>query len=160
MDVTKQKMNHKEGWVPKNWFLQTVVLEKTLESPLDCKKIKLVNAKGNQCRIFIGRTDAEAEALILWLPDVKSWLIGKDPDAGKDWRQEEKGTTEDELVGWHHRLFGCEFVQALGVDNVQGGLACCSPWIAKNWTWLSNWTDMFLVSWTNEWITDWRSSNW
>ena len=98
----------KEGWAPKNWCFRTVVLQKTLESPLACK-IKLVNPKGNQSWIFIGRTDAEAETPILWPPDAKNQLIWKDPDAGKDWRQEEKGTTENEMVGWHHRLNGHEF---------------------------------------------------
>ena len=103
------KMNHKEGWAPKNWCFWTVMLQKTLESPLDCKEIKPVNPKGNQSWIFIGRTDAEAGAPILWSPDAKSWLIRKDPDAGKDWRQKEKGTTEDETVGRHHWLSGQEF---------------------------------------------------
>ena len=111
-----------------NWCFWTVVLEKTLESPLDCKEIEPVNPKGNQCWIFTGRTDAEAEALILWPPDVKNWLSGKDLDAGKDWRQEEKGMTEDEMVGWYHRLSGHEFEQTLGVGDGQGGLAWCSPW--------------------------------
>ena len=104
----------------------TVVLEKTLESPLDCKEIKLVNPKGNQSWIFIGRTDVEAETPILWPPDVKKWLTGKDPDARKDWRQE-KGTTEDKLVGCHHRVDGHEFEQALGIGDRQRILACCSP---------------------------------
>ena len=104
------ELDHKESWGPKNWCFWTVVLEKTLESPLDCKEIKPVNSKGNQSWIFIGRTDVEAEALILWPPDVKSWLTGKDLDTGKDWGQEEKGTTEDEMVGWHHRINGHEFV--------------------------------------------------
>ena len=122
------ELDHKESWVLKNWCFWTVVLLKTLESPLDCKEIKLVNPKGNQSWIFIGRTDAEAEAPILWPPDEKNWLIGKDPDAGKDRRQEEKGTTEDEMVGWHHQLDGHEFEQALGAGDGQGGLACCSPW--------------------------------
>ena len=99
------ELDNKESWAPKIWCFWTVVLQKTLESPLDCKEIKPVNPKGNQSWIFIGRTDAEAEALILWPPYVKSWLIGKDPNAGKDWRQE-KGTTEDEMVGWHHWLNG------------------------------------------------------
>ena len=98
-----------------------------LLSPLDCKDVKPVNPKGNQSWIFIGRTDAKAEAPILWPPDAKNWLIGKDPHAGKDWRQEEKGMTEDEMVGWHHRLNGHEFEQALGVGDGQGSLACCSP---------------------------------
>ena len=100
------ELDHKESWAPKNWHCQIVVLEKTLESPLGCKEIKPVNPKGNQPWVFIGKTDAKA---ILWLPDMKSWLIGKDPDAGKDWRQEEKRVTEDEIVGWHHPLNGHEF---------------------------------------------------
>ena len=112
----------------KNSCFWTVVLEKTLESPLDCKEIQPVHAKGNQCWIITGRTDAEAETPILWPPDSKNWLIGKDPDAGKDWGQEEKGTTEDEMVGWHHQLKGHEFEQAPGVGDGQGSLACCSPW--------------------------------
>ena len=117
-----------------------MVLQKTLESPLDCKEIKLVNPKGNQSWIFIGRIDAEAEAPILWPPDMKNRIIGKDPDAGKDWRQKEKGTTEDEVVGWHHWLNGHEFEYALGDSGRQGGLACCCSWVAKSWTQLSNWT--------------------
>ena len=122
------ELDHKEGWAWKNWHFWTVVLEKTLESPLDCKEIKPVHPKGNQSTIFIGRTDAETEAPILWPPDVKSQLIGKDPDAGKDWGQEEKGTTEDEMVAWHHQLNGHEFEQVLGDGEGQGGLLCCSPW--------------------------------
>ena len=108
-----------------------LVLEKILESPLDCKEIQSVHPKGNQSWIFIGRTDAEAEAPILRPPDVKSWPIRKDPNAGKDWKLEEKGTTEDEMVGWHHWLNGHEFEQALGDGNGQGSLACCSPWVCK-----------------------------
>ena len=103
------ELYHKENWVPKNWYFWTVVLQKTLESPLDCKEIQPVHPKGNQAWIFIGRTDAETETQIFWLPDVKNWLIGKDPDAGKDWRLEEKGTTENEMVEWHHQLNGHEF---------------------------------------------------
>ena len=103
------ELNHKESWAPKNWCFWTVVLEKTLESPLDCKEIQPVNPEGNQSWMFIGRTDVEAETTILWSPDVKNRLIGKDPDAGKDWKQEKKGTTEDEMVGWHHWLDGREF---------------------------------------------------
>ena len=103
------ELDYKESWMPKNWCFWTVVLEKTLESPLDCKKIQPVHPKGNQSWIFIGRTDVEAETPVLWPPDVKSWLVWKDPDAGKDWRREEKGTTEDEMVGWHHRLNGHGF---------------------------------------------------
>ena len=111
------------------WILNklTVVLEKTLESPSDCKEIQPVSLKGNQSWIFIGRTDAEAETPIFWPPDVKNWLLGKDPSGGKDWRQEEKGMTEDEMVGWHHQLDGYEFKQAPGVGDGQGSLACCSP---------------------------------
>ena len=106
----------------------TVVLEKTFESPLDCKEIQPVHANGDQSWVFIGRTDVEAETPILWPPDVKSWLIGNDPDAGKDWGQEEKGTTEDEMVGWHHRLDEHGFGWTLGVGDGQGGLACCDSW--------------------------------
>ena len=102
-------LDYKESWVLKNWSFWTVVLEKTLESSLDCKEIQPVNPKGNQSWIFIGRTDTEAEAPILWLPDAKNWLLGKDPDAGKEWRQEGKGMTEDEMIGWHHRLNEHEF---------------------------------------------------
>ena len=109
-----------------------MLLEKTLESLLACKKIKPVNSKWNQSWIFIGMTDAEAETPILWPPDAKSWLIWKDPDSGKDWRQEEKGTTEDEMVGWHHRFNGHEFEQTLGVGNGKGILVCCSPWGCKD----------------------------
>ena len=124
-------MAHKEGWAQKNWCFWTVVLNKTLESPSDFKEIKPVNPKGNQPWIFIGRTHAEAETPILWPPDAKNWLIGRDPDAGKDWGQEEKEMTEDEMVGWHHRLNGHEFEHALWVGDGQGGLACCSPWGRK-----------------------------
>jgi len=111
------ELDYKESWVPKNWCFWTVVLEKTLESPLDCKDIQSVHPKGNQSWIFIGRTDTEAETPILWPPDAKNWLIGKDPDAGKEWRWEEKGMTEDEMVGWHHQLDGHEFEQALGIGK-------------------------------------------
>ena len=103
------ELDQKETWTPKNWCFWTVVLEKTLESPFDCKEIQPVHPKGNQSWIFIGRTDAQAETPVLWLPDVKNWLIWKDPDAGKDWRQEEKGMTENEMAGWHYRLDGHEF---------------------------------------------------
>ena len=103
------ELDYKESWAPQNWCFWTVVLEKNLESPLDSKEIQQVHPKGNQSWIFIGRTHVEAETPILWPPDTKSWLNGKDPDAGKDWRQEEKGMTDDEIVGWHHRLDGLEF---------------------------------------------------
>ena len=136
-----------ESWTIKKverWYFWTVVLEKTLESPLYCKEIKPVNPKGNQSWIFIGRTDAEAEAPVLWPPDAKTWLTGKDPDARKDWRPE-KGTTENEMVGWHHQLDGHEFEQAPGVGDGQGSLACFSLWVTKDWTWLSNWTELKAV---------------
>ena len=119
-------LDYKEIWVPKNWCFWTVVLEKTLENPLDCKEIQPVNPKGNQPWIFIGRTDAEAETPVLWPPDVKNWLIWKDPDAGKDWRQEEKGSTE--MVEWDHWFDGHEFEQVLGAGDGQASLACCRPW--------------------------------
>ena len=140
------------SWAPKNWCFWTMVLEKTLESPLDSKKIQPVHPKGDQSWVFIERTEAEAETPILWPPDVKSWLIGKDPDAGKDWRQEEKRTTEDEMVGWHHRLHGHGFRWTPGVGDGQGGLACCGSWGHKesdtterlNWTEL-NWSEAFYI---------------
>ena len=122
------ELDYKESWALKNWCFWTVVMEKTLESPLPCKEIQPVHPKGNQSWMFIGRTNAEVETPILWPPDVKNWLTGKDPDAGKDWRQEEKGLTEDETVGWHHQLNGHKFGQAPRVGDGQGSLACCSPW--------------------------------
>ena len=122
-----------------NWCFQIGVLEKTLESPLDCKEIQPVHPKGHQSWIFIGRTDAEAEAPVLWPPDVKNRLYGTDPDAGKGWGQEEKGVTEDEMVRWHHRLDGHESEQTLGDGEGQGSLVCCSHGIAKTRTWLSDW---------------------
>ena len=122
------QLDHKEAWgSPKKWCFWTVVLERTLEGPFDSKEIRSVNPKGNQPWTFIGRTDAEAEVPIFWPPDGKSWLIGKDPDARKDWWQEEKGTTEDEMVGWHHWFNGHESEQAADGEG-QGSLACCSPW--------------------------------
>ena len=122
------ELDYKESWVPKNWCFWTVVLEKTLVSPLVCKEIQPVHPKGDQSWVFIGRTDAEAETPILWPSDAKSWLTGRDPDAGKDWEQEEKRMTEDEMVGWHHRLDGHGFGWTLGVGNGQGGLACWGSW--------------------------------
>ena len=132
-----------------------LLLEKTLESPLDCKEIQPVYAKGDQSWVFTGRTDATAETPILWSLHAMSWLIGKDPDAGRDWGQEEKGRTEDEMAGWHHQLDGHEFVWTPGVSDGQGGLACCDSWGHKesdmtkwlNWTEL-NWNSMLLK--TNE----------
>ena len=124
------ELDYKENWVLKNWCFWTVVLEKTLESPLDSKEIQPVHPKGNQSWIFIGKTDAEAEALILWPLDEKNWLMEKDPDAGKDWSQEEE-MTGTEIVGWHHWLEGHEFEQDPWVGDGQGSLACCSPWGPK-----------------------------
>ena len=139
------ELDYKENWVPKNWCFWTVVLEKTLESPLDCKEIQPVHPKGDQPWIFIGRTDVEAETPILWPPDAKSWLFWKDPDVGKDWRQEEE-RTEDEMVRWYNWLNGHEFGWTPGVGDGQRGLACCGSWCSKelgttewlNWTYI-NW---------------------
>ena len=133
--VLMWELDNKRGWVPKNWCLRIVVLEKTPESPLGSKDIKSVNPKGNQPWIFIGRTDAKLEAPILWPPDAKSQLIGKEPVVGKDWRQEEKGITEDEMAGWHHRLNEHEFEQTLVDSGGQGSLATFSPW---SLTWQSD----------------------
>ena len=151
-----------ESWTIKKaeyWRIDafwTVVLEKTLERPLDCKEIQPVHPKGDQSWVFIGRTDVEGETPILWPPDVKSWLIGKDPNAGKDWGQEEKGTTEDEMAGWHHQLDGHGFGWTLGVGDGQGGLACCSSCKESDTTeglnWLTDWHFLiiycsFIMSW-------------
>ena len=139
------ELDHKEGWAPKNVCFWTVVLEKTVESPLDCKEIKPVNPKGNQSCIFIGRIDAEVEAQIL-PPDEKNWMTRKHCDAGKSWGQDEKGTTEDEMVGRHHRLDGHEFEQATGDSEGQGSLACCSSWghrVRDDWVTELNWKSGF-----------------
>ena len=140
-------VGHKEGWAPKNWCFQTVVPEKTRESPLDCKEIKLVSPKGNQPWLVIGRTDAEAEAPLLWPSDAKNWLLWKDPDTGKDWRQE-KGMTEGEMIGWHRQLYGHEFEQATGVVMDRKAWHAEVHGVAKSWTRLSDWTtaDMGLSS--------------
>ena len=137
------ELDYKESWAPKNWCFWTVVLEKTLDSPLHGKEVQSVNPKGNQSWIFIGKTDAEAEAPMLWPHDGKNWLIGKDPEAEKDWRQEEKGTTENQMTGWFHRLNGYELEQAPGDGEGQESLACCSPWGCKesDMTAQLNWTD-------------------
>ena len=138
------ELDYKESWAPKNWCFWIVVLEKTLESPLDCKEIQPVHPNGDQSWMFIGRTDVEAETPILWPPDVKSWLIGKDPDAGKVWGQEEKGTTEDEIVGWHHWLYGHGFGWTPGVFDGQEGLAWFGSWGCKEFdtTEQLNWTEL------------------
>ena len=152
------ELDCKESWASKNWCFWTVVLQKTPESPLDCKEIQPVHTKGDQSWMFIGRTDSEAETLILWPPDAKSWLIWEDTDAGKDWGQEEKGTTEDEMVGWHHRLNGHGFGWTLGVGDEQGGLACCGSQGCKEldmtewlkWTELNGfrtWLQIFCTGW-------------
>ena len=147
----------KKSWAPKNFCLWTVVSEKTLESPLDCKEIQPVHPKGNQSWIFIGRTDAKAEAPILWPPDVKNWLTGKDPDARKDWRQKEKGTTE---VGWYHQLDGPEFEQAPGVGDGQWSLELQR--VGYNWTTELNWCTYLIIMCfylANIWISsDWQDS--
>jgi len=122
------ELDHKEGWALKNLCFRTVRLQNTLESPLDCKEIQPVNFRGNQPWLFIGRTNAEAEAPVLWPPDVKNWLTGKDLDAGKDWRQKEKGATGDEMVGWYHQLNGHESEENPGDSEEQGRLACCRLW--------------------------------
>ena len=142
------ELDHKEGWVLKNGCFWTVVLEKTLESPLDCKEIKPVNPKVNQLWIFIGRADAEAETPILWSPNEKNWLIRKDPDAGKDWMEEQKWMTEDEMVRWHYRLNGHGFEQALRDGRGQGSLVCCSPWGHKELDmieWQNNNNNMYTI---------------
>ena len=144
------QLDYKESWAPKNWCFWTVVLEKTLESPLDLKEIQPVHSKGNQSWMFIGRTDAEAEMPILWPPVGKNWLIGKDPNAGKDWRLEEKGMTEDEMDRWHHRLDGPEFEQALVFGDGQGRLTYFSSWGCweldhkESWA-LKNWCFQIVV---------------
>ena len=142
------ELDCEEIWAPKSWCFWTVVLEKTLESPLDCKEIQPVHSKGNQPWVFFGRNDAKAETPVLWPPHAKSWLIGKDSDAGRDWGQEEKGTTENEMAGWHHWLDGRESGWTPGVGDGQGGLACCNSWGRKesDMTERLNWTEL---NWMN-----------
>ena len=144
------ELDCKESWALKNWCFWTVVLEKTLERPLDCKEIQPVHPKGYQSWVFTGRTDVKAETPILRPPDAKSWLMWKDPDAGKDWGQEEKGTTEDETVGWHHWLKGHEFGWTQGVGDGQGGLSYCSRQGRKSRTWLSDWTELNWIFYTDK----------
>ena len=152
------ELDCEESWVPKNWCFWTVVL-KTLESLLDCKGIQPVHPKGDQSWMFIGRTDVEAETPMLWPPDAKNWLIYKDPEAGKDWGQEEQGTTEDEMVGWHHWLNGHGFGWTPGVGDGQGGLECCGSWGREEsdmTEWL-NWTEL-LSSWLQFYKYFWNLS--
>ena len=139
------ELDYKESWVPKNWCFWTVVLEKTLQSPLNCKEIQPVHSEGDQSWVFFGGNDAKAETPVLWPPHAKFWLIGKDSDAGRDWGQEEKGTMEGVMAGWHHRLDGRESEWTLGVGDGQGGLVCWDSW-AKRWTRLSDWTEL-IVKW-------------
>ena len=136
------ELNCEESWAPKNWCFWTVVLEKTLESPLDCKEIQPVHPKADQSWVFIGRTDAKADTPVLWLLHAKSWLIGKDSDAGRDWGQEEKGTTEDEMAGWHHQLDGHEFEWTPGLVMDREAWHAAIHGVAKSQTWLSNWTEL------------------
>ena len=151
------KLDCEEGWAPKNWCFWTVVLEKTLVSPLDCKEIQPVHSEGDQPCVSFGRNDAKAETPILWPPHAKSWLIGKNSDAGRDWGQEENGTTEDEMAGWHHWLDGRESGWTPGVGDRQGGLACCNSWDHKesDTTERLNWTEL---NWTGELILSSNSS--
>jgi len=135
------ELDCEEGWAPKNWCFWTVVLEKTLESPLDCKEIQQVHPEGDQSWVFIERIDAEAETPILWPSDAKSWLIGKDPDAGKDYSQEEKPTAEDEMAGWHHLLDGHGFGWTLGIGDGEAWRAAVHG-VAESRTWLSDWTEL------------------
>ena len=153
------ELDYKESWAPKNWCFWTVMLEKTLKSLLECKEIQPVHPKGDQSWVFIGRTNAEAETPILWPPHAKSWLTGKNPDAGKDWRQEENGTTENEMVGWHHWLSGHEFELAPEVGDGQGSLVCWSPGCHKELDtteWL-NWTELTENSSISQSSKEWYS---
>ena len=142
------ELDCEESWVLKNWCFWTVVLEKTLEGPLDCKEIQPVHTEGDQPWDFFGRNDAEAETPVLWPPHVKSWLIGKDSDAGRDWGQEEKGTTENEMAGWHHWLDGRESEWTLGVGDGQGSLGCCASWarrVGHDWAPELNWMNVSML---------------
>ena len=150
------ELDCEEGWALKNWCFWTVVLEKTLESPLNCKEVHPVHPK-DQSWVFIGRTNAEAETPVLWPPHAKSWLIGKDADAGRDWGQEEEGTIEDEMAWWHHQLNGREFEWTPGVGDGQGGLVCCDSWgcrVGHDWATELSWTDSWkFFRWNNEALT-------
>ena len=143
------ELDCEEGWALKNWCFWIVVLEKTLESPVDCKEIQSVHSKGDQSWVFFRRNGAKAETIVLWPLHAKSWLTGKDSDAGRDWGQEEKGMTEDEMAEWHHRLDGREFQWTPGVGDGQGGLVCCNSWACKEWdtTEQLNWTELTETEW-------------
>ena len=138
------ELDCEQSWALRNWCFWTVMLEKTLESPLDCKEIQPVHSKGDQSWVFFGRNDANVETEVLWLPHEKRWLIGKDSDADRDWGQEEKGTTQDEIAGWHHQLDGCEFEWIPEDGNGQGGLVCCNSWGSKesDTTERPNWAEL------------------
>ena len=139
---SEEALQSEEGWALKNWCFWTMVLEKTLESPLDCKEIQPVHPKGDQSWLFIGRTDVEAETPILWPVEAKSWLILKDPNAGKDWRWEEKGMTEDEMVGWHHWVSGHELSKPWNLVMHREAWRAAVHGVARSWTWLGNWTEL------------------
>ena len=153
------ELDCEEGWVPKNWCFWTVVLEKTLESLLDCKEIQSVHPKGDQLSVFIERTDVKAETPTLWSPHVKSWLTGKDSDAGWDWGKEEKGMTEDEMAGWHHRLDAHAFEWTPGVGDGQACLVCCGSWGRKELDSNErlNWTEL---NWSFVKVGEKKSQNW
>ena len=163
-----RELDCEESWALKNWCFWTVVLERTLESPLDCKEIQPVHRKGDQSWLFFGSNDAKAETPVFWPPHAKSWLIGKDSAVGRDWGQEEKGKTEDEMAGWHHRFDGCEFEWTPGDGDGQGGLACCDSWGCKeldmtkrlNWTELNAITNHLrnLHSWPDQVLSLWSGS--
>ena len=149
------ELDYTESWAPKNWCFWTVVLEKTLGSPLDCKEIQLIHPKGDQSWVFIGRTDVEAETPILWPPHAKSWLIWKDIDAVKDWGQEEKGTTEDETVGWHHQLDGVSLSKLQEMANDRDAWRAAVHGVTKSRTWLRDWTEL---NWTKPTYFGWLIS--